>query len=48
VLSPHVAGSTFDANRNLANLAAQNVIDTLAGTVPAGLINAEAWARRRT
>jgi D-3-phosphoglycerate dehydrogenase len=47
VLSPHVAGGTHEANRTLAQLAAQNVIDTLAGTAPAGLINAEAWVRRR-
>lgn len=47
VLSPHVAGGTFEANRTLAVLAAQNVIDSIAGTKPAGLLNPDAWASRR-
>ena len=47
VLSPHVAGGTFEANRTLAVLAAQNVIDSIAGTKPAGLLNPDAWAGRR-
>jgi D-3-phosphoglycerate dehydrogenase len=47
VLSPHVAGSTFEANRNLSILACRNVIDTLAGVPPAGLVNEDVWEARR-
>lgn len=41
ILSPHVAGSTKESNERIAVAAAQAVIDTLEGRVPANICNRE-------
>jgi D-3-phosphoglycerate dehydrogenase / 2-oxoglutarate reductase len=47
VLSPHTAGNTVDAARQLALASADIVIAVLSGRRPEGLLNHEAWERRR-
>jgi D-3-phosphoglycerate dehydrogenase len=43
VVSPHTAGVTNDARRNMAKIAAEQLRNTLAGERPERLINPEAW-----
>ena len=45
VVSPHTAGVTNDARRNMAKIAAEQLRNTLAGERPERLINPEAWPR---
>jgi D-3-phosphoglycerate dehydrogenase len=47
VLSPHTAGNTVEAARQLALASADIVIAALGGRKPEGLLNPEAWERRR-
>jgi D-3-phosphoglycerate dehydrogenase len=47
VLSPHTAGNTVEAARQLALASADIVIAALAGRKPEGLLNQEVWERRR-
>jgi D-3-phosphoglycerate dehydrogenase len=47
VLSPHTAGNTVEAARQLALASADIVIAVLSGQKPEGLLNPEAWERRR-
>ena len=47
VLSPHTAGNTVEAARQLAIASAEIVIAVLSGQKPEGLLNPEAWDRRR-
>lgn len=42
-VSPHTAGVTNDARRNMATIAAQQMIATLAGEKPARIVNPEVW-----
>jgi D-3-phosphoglycerate dehydrogenase len=46
VLSPHVAGQTEAALQRVARVAAQCILDELAGRVPAFVYNPDAYARR--
>lgn len=46
LLSPHVAGLSGDALQQLAESAARQVLDALAGVRPAHLVNPAAWAAR--
>jgi D-3-phosphoglycerate dehydrogenase len=48
VLSPHTAGNTTEAARQLATAAADIVVATLSGRRPEGLLNPEVWERRRS
>lgn len=43
VLSPHLAGSTTEAMGRMAVAAARQVVDVLAGRLPAHPVNPEAW-----
>lgn len=45
VATYHTAGVTHEARRNIASWAAEQLIDTLDGNVPARLVNPEAWAK---
>jgi D-3-phosphoglycerate dehydrogenase len=47
VLSPHTAGNTVEAARQLALASAEIVIAVLSGKKPEGLLNPEVWDRRR-
>ena len=47
VLSPHTAGNTVEAARQLALASADIVIAALTGRKPEGLLNGEVWERRR-
>jgi D-3-phosphoglycerate dehydrogenase len=47
VLSPHTAGNTLEAARQLALASADIVISALSGRKPEGLLNQEVWRRRR-
>ena len=47
VLSPHTAGNTLEAARQLALASADIVIAALTGRKPEGLLNGEVWERRR-
>jgi len=47
VLSPHTAGNSVEAARNLAVASADIVIDVFAGRKPAAFLNPEVWDRRR-
>jgi D-3-phosphoglycerate dehydrogenase len=47
VLSPHTAGNTVEAARQLALASADIVIAVLSGRRPEGLLNPEAWEKRR-
>ena len=42
-VSPHTAGVTNDARRNMAKIAAEQMIATLAGERPPRLVNPEVW-----
>ena len=42
-VSPHTAGVTSDARRNMAKIAAEQMVATLAGDRPPRLINPEVW-----
>ncbi|MCL2122082.1 MAG: phosphoglycerate dehydrogenase [Clostridiales bacterium] len=44
VLSPHIAGMTYECRKNVIEMAFQNIIDLSEGRKPAGLINPEACA----
>lgn len=43
VVSPHTAGVTRDARRNIAKIAAEQLIETLAGGRPPRIVNPEVW-----
>ena len=45
MVSPHTAGVTNDARRNMAKIAAEQLRNTLAGERPERLVNPEAWSR---
>ncbi len=45
MVSPHTAGVTNDARRNMAKIAAEQLRNTLAGERPERLVNPEAWPR---
>jgi phosphoglycerate dehydrogenase-like enzyme len=47
ILTPHVAGSTEDAQALSAVMVVQSVLQAANGEVPHGLLNAEVWERRR-
>lgn len=42
-VSPHTAGVTADARRNIARIAAEQMVATLAGERPPRIINPEVW-----
>lgn len=46
VLSPHVGGLTRETSRELALMAARQVLQVLAGERPRHLVNPEVWRRR--
>ena len=41
VMTPHIGTATPDTRRGMAEMAAQNVLDIMAGKVPQGIVNAE-------
>jgi D-3-phosphoglycerate dehydrogenase len=43
VASPHIAGITLEATRDIALATAQQWITIFSGKVPPGLVNPEAW-----
>lgn len=43
VVSPHTAGVTRDARRNIAKIAAEQLIETLSGGRPPRIVNPEVW-----
>jgi D-3-phosphoglycerate dehydrogenase len=45
MVSPHTAGVTNDARRNMAKIAAEQLRNTLSGERPERLVNPEAWPR---
>lgn len=45
VLSPHIAGMTFECRKSVIAMAFQNIIDLSEGVKPPGLINPEALGR---
>ncbi len=47
VLTPHVAGSTHEAQAVSAQMVVQSVLQAARGEQPHGLVNADAWERRR-
>lgn len=47
ILTPHVAGSTEDAQALSSVMVVQSVLQAAGGEVPHGLINTEVWERRR-
>jgi D-3-phosphoglycerate dehydrogenase len=47
VLTPHVAGSTHEAQAVSAVMVVDSVLQAARGEPPHGLINAEVWDRRR-
>jgi lactate dehydrogenase-like 2-hydroxyacid dehydrogenase len=47
VLSPHIASATRATREAMARLAIRNLTDTLAGTRPPSLLNADVWQTRR-
>lgn len=47
ILSPHVAGSTTESNERIATVAAQAVMDTLAGLVPKHICNLDYFPKDR-
>jgi lactate dehydrogenase-like 2-hydroxyacid dehydrogenase len=47
LLSPHVAGQTSDALRQVGHAAVQAILDEFDGTRPAFVVNPEAYAARR-
>lgn len=48
VLTPHVAGSTREAQAASAVMVVDSLLQAAAGEQPHGLVNPEVWARRRT
>lgn len=42
-VSPHTAGVTTDARRNIARIAAEQMVATLAGARPPRIVNPEVW-----
>jgi D-3-phosphoglycerate dehydrogenase len=47
VLTPHAAGSTHEAQAVSAEMVVRSVLQAARGEQPHGLINPEAWDRRR-
>jgi phosphoglycerate dehydrogenase-like enzyme len=47
ILNTHIAGVTRETLDAMSAMAAQSAADTLAGKQPHGLVNPEAWERRR-
>jgi D-3-phosphoglycerate dehydrogenase / 2-oxoglutarate reductase len=47
ILTTHIAGVTVEALDAMSQMASQSAADVLAGRRPHGLINPEAWERRR-
>ena len=45
IVSPHTAGVTNEARRNMARIAAEQILSTLDGRVPPRLINPEVWPK---
>ena len=43
LLSPHTAGITREARRNIATVAAEQLLDTLDGKRPPNILNSEVW-----
>ncbi|HEY1542115.1 MAG TPA: hydroxyacid dehydrogenase [Xanthobacteraceae bacterium] len=43
LVSPHTAGVTVEARRNMASIAAAQMLDTLDGKKPSRIINPEVW-----
>lgn len=43
LLSPHTAGITREARRNIATVAAEQLLDTLDGKRPPNILNGEVW-----
>lgn len=43
IVSPHTAGVTSEARRNMGRIAAEQILSALDGRVPPRLINPEAW-----
>jgi D-3-phosphoglycerate dehydrogenase len=47
LVSPHTAGATVESRENMARIAAEQVLDILAGKRPPRLINPEVWPAYR-
>ena len=47
VLTPHIASATNEARELMAEMAVLNIMKTLAGEEPEGLVNEEVWCRAR-
>ena len=47
VLTPHIASATNEARELMAEMAVNNILRTLAGEEPEGLVNEEVWCRAR-
>ncbi len=45
VMTPHIGTATPDARRNMAIMAAQNILDMMEGKVPVGIVNREVLNR---
>ncbi|MFM9882629.1 MAG: NAD(P)-dependent oxidoreductase, partial [Burkholderiales bacterium] len=43
LVSPHTAGVTFESRKNIATIAAQQLLDVLDGKRPPRLLNPEVW-----
>jgi D-3-phosphoglycerate dehydrogenase len=48
LLSPHLAGTTQDSLRRIADVAVAQALDLLAGRRPPHLVNPTVWPQRRT
>ena len=47
ILTSHIAGVTHESMAAMARMAVDSVLEALAGQPPGGLLNPEAWERRR-
>ena len=47
VLTAHVAGVTVETSAAMTAMAAESIVTASRGEQPAGLLNPEAWGRRR-
>ncbi len=48
VLSPHTAGNTVEAARNLSVASAEIILAAMGGRPPAGFLNPQVWEKRRS
>jgi phosphoglycerate dehydrogenase-like enzyme len=47
ILTPHIGGVTAQSDEARAREIAERIVTCAAGTRPAGLVNPQAWDRRR-